>query len=75
MLDGWDPWHLEKYHGECSFEPRLRSGLEMAMWDLCGHLLGGFAPRWNWLPVCKLEIASLYVEQGFSTLKTKAGST
>ena len=90
MLNGWDPWHLEKYHAECTFEPRLRSGLEMAMWDLCGQaagvpvadLLGGIIRPDVELAACMGiqsyeragEIASLYVEQGFSTLKTKAGS-
>ena len=90
FLEGWDPWNIEKYHVESPFEPRLRSGLEMAMWDLCGKaagvpvakLLGGIIRPEVELAACMGiqtyeragEIASLYVEQGFSTLKTKAGS-
>lgn len=90
LLAGWDPWDVEKFHAQSPFESRLRSGLEMAMWDLCGKaagvpvakLLGGIIRPEVELAACMGiqtyeragEIASLYVEQGFSTLKTKAGS-
>ncbi len=67
----------------------VQSGVEMAMWDLLGkacgqplyQLLGGLYRRRIELAACMgirppheaAEIAKLYVEMGFSTLKTKAG--
>ena len=49
FITGWDPYEVERYHLENPFEPRLRCGVEMAMWDLIGKdngqplykLLGG----------------------------------
>ena len=89
-LIGQDPQQIEKYHIECPFEPRLKSGIEMALWDICGKalgvpvatLLGGVIRPEVELAACMGiktyekagEIAQLYVEQGYSTLKTKAGS-
>jgi L-alanine-DL-glutamate epimerase-like enolase superfamily enzyme len=67
----------------------LQSAVEMAMWDILGkvcrqpvyRLLGGLVRREIELAACMgirppheaAEIAKLYVEMGFSTLKTKAG--
>lgn len=67
----------------------LQSAVEMAMWDILGkvcrqplyRLLGGLVRREIELAACMgirppheaAEIARLYVEMGFSTLKTKAG--
>lgn len=67
----------------------LQSAVEMALWDATGkqyglplyRLLGGLCRRDIELAACMgirppreaAEIARLYVEMGFSTLKTKAG--
>jgi L-alanine-DL-glutamate epimerase-like enolase superfamily enzyme len=74
-------WNLDGEH--------LQSAVEMAMWDILGKvcrqplymLLGGLYRREIELAACMgirppqeaKEIARLYVEMGFSTLKTKAG--
>jgi len=88
-LLGRDPLNLEDYHRSCPLETRLKSGIEIALWDICGKaagqpvavLLGGvIRPRVE-LAACmgiqdyqrSGEIAAWCVEQGFSTLKTKAG--
>jgi L-alanine-DL-glutamate epimerase-like enolase superfamily enzyme len=87
---GRDPLNIEAYHRDCPFETRLKSGVEMALWDVAGKaagvplavLLGGIVRREVELAACMGiqtyeragEIARLYVEQGFTTLKTKAGS-
>jgi L-alanine-DL-glutamate epimerase-like enolase superfamily enzyme len=89
-LIGRDPLNIERYHAECPFESRLRSGIEMALWDIAGKaagqplavLLGGIIRERVELAACMGiqsyeragEIAAWYVEQGFTTLKTKAGS-
>lgn len=89
-LIGRDALNIEQYHRECPLEMRLRSGIEMAMWDIMGKvmnqplavLLGGILRPEVELAACMGiqsyeragEIASMYVEQGFSTLKTKAGA-
>ena len=89
-LVGRDPLNLQSFHRDCRLEMRLKSGVELALWDLKGKALG--------VPVVELlggkirdevevaacmgiqtyeragEIASFYVEQGFESLKTKAGS-
>jgi len=89
-LVGRDPLNLNAFHRDCPLETRLKSGIELALWDICGkawgqpvaQLLGGvIRPRIE-LAACMGiqtyeragEIASYYVEQGFTTLKTKAGS-
>ena len=82
--------NLEGFHADCPLETRLKSGIEIAMWDIAGKaagvpvatLLGGILRPRVELAACMGiqtyeragEIASLYVEQGFTTLKTKAGS-
>ena len=89
-LLGRDPRNFEAYHRECPFETRLKSGVELAMWDLAGKaadlpvaaLLGGVIRPEIELAACMGiqsyeragEMAAMYVEQGFTTLKTKAGS-
>lgn len=89
-LVGRDPLNIEGYHRDCPFETRLKSGVEMALWDIAGKaagvplavLFGGILRREIELAACMGiqsyeragEIASYYVEQGYSTLKTKAGS-
>lgn len=89
-LIGRDPLNIERFHAECPLETRLKSGIEMALWDIRGKaagvplavLLGGILRPEVELAACMGiqtyeragEIAALYVEQGFSTLKTKAGS-
>ncbi|MGH7128663.1 MAG: mandelate racemase/muconate lactonizing enzyme family protein, partial [Planctomycetaceae bacterium] len=89
-LIGRDPLNVEAFHRDCPFEERLKSGVEMALWDIRGKalgvpvavLLGGIIRSEIELAACmgiqsyerSGEIAALYVEQGFTTLKTKAGS-
>ena len=89
-LVGRDPLNISAFHATCPFESRLKSGLELALWDIAGKasgvpvavLLGGILRPEVELAACMGiqtyeragEIASLYVEQGYSTLKTKAGS-
>jgi L-alanine-DL-glutamate epimerase-like enolase superfamily enzyme len=81
---------LESFHAACPLETRLKSGIEIAMWDISGKaagvpvamLIGGILRPQVELAACMGiqsyekagEIATLYVEQGFTTLKTKAGS-
>ena len=89
-LLGSDPQNLAQFHQQCPLETRLKSGIELALWDICGKaaglpvaaLLGGILRPRIELAACMGiqtyeragEIAAFYVEQGFSTLKTKAGS-
>lgn len=89
-LVGRDPLNLETFHRDCRLEWRLKSGLEMALWDIAGKaagvpvavLLGGILRAEVELAACMGiqsyeragEIARHYVERGFTTLKTKAGS-
>ncbi len=89
-LIGRDPQNIAAYHRDCPFESRLKSGIELALWDLCGKaaglpvavLLGGILRPRIELAACMGiqsyeragELAAWYVEQGFTTLKTKAGS-
>lgn len=89
-LVGRDPLNVADFHRECRFGTRLKSGVEMALWDICGKaagqplavLLGGILREEVELAACMGiqpyeragEIAAYYVEQGFSTLKTKAGA-
>lgn len=89
-LVGRDPLNLSAFHRDCPLETRLKSGIELALWDLRGkasgvpvaELLGGvIRPRVE-LAACMGiqsyeragELARWYVEQGFTTLKTKAGA-
>ena len=89
-LVGRDPLNIAAFHRDCPFESRLKSGVELALWDIRGkaaglsvaELLGGvIRPRIS-LAACMGiqtyeragEIAAWYVEQGFTTLKTKAGA-
>jgi len=89
-LVGRDPQNIVLFHQTCPFESRLKSGIELALWDICGKaaglpvakLLGGIVRSRIELAACMGiqsyeragEIARFYVEQGFRTLKTKAGS-
>jgi L-alanine-DL-glutamate epimerase-like enolase superfamily enzyme len=86
---GRDPFDLEAWYAENTLGPFLASGVEMAMWDLMGKaanvplykLLGGAVRKRIELAACMgirpydeaKTIARGYVEQGFTTLKTKAG--
>src|SRR5437588_10437862 len=86
---GRDPFDLEGWYAENTLGSYLASGVEMAMWDLIGkatgqplyRLLGGAVRKRVELAACMgirpydeaKEIARQYVEQGFTTLKTKAG--
>ncbi|MDG1894928.1 MAG: mandelate racemase/muconate lactonizing enzyme family protein [Fuerstiella sp.] len=89
-LVGRDPLNIAAFHQDCPFESRLKSGVELALWDIRGkaaglsvaELLGGvIRPRIS-LAACMGiqnyqragEIAAWCVEQGYSTLKTKAGA-
>src|SRR5262245_58916951 len=89
-LIGRDPQNIARFHRECPFESRLKLGIELALWDICGKavglpvavLLGGVLRQRVEVAACMgiqsyeraKEMATWYVEQGFSTLKTKAGS-
>ncbi len=86
---GRDPFDLEIFHAENTLGPYLASGVEMALWDIVGkatgqplyRLLGGAVRKKIELAACMgirpyqeaKEIAKSYVEQGFTTMKTKAG--
>jgi L-alanine-DL-glutamate epimerase-like enolase superfamily enzyme len=86
---GRDPFDVERWYAENTLGSFLASGVEMAMWDLVGHatgqplykLLGGAVRKKIELAACMgmrpydeaKAIARQYLEQGFTTLKTKAG--
>jgi L-alanine-DL-glutamate epimerase-like enolase superfamily enzyme len=86
---GRDPFDLEAWYAENTLGSYLASGVEMAFWDLIGHatrqplykLLGGAVRKRVELAACMgirpyaeaKAIAQQYLEQGFTTLKTKAG--
>jgi L-alanine-DL-glutamate epimerase-like enolase superfamily enzyme len=89
-LIGRDPLNIAAFHRDCPLETRLKSGIELALWDIRGkasgrsvaELLGGvIRPRVE-VAACMgiqtyeraKEFAHWYVEMGFSTLKTKAGA-
>ncbi len=87
---GRDAQNIAAFHRDCPLETRLKSGIELALWDLCGKalgvpvatLLGGVVrPRVEVAACMGIqtyeragEIAAYYVEQGFRSLKTKAGA-
>ena len=87
---GRDAENIVAFHRDCPLETRLKSGIELALWDIRGksagrsvaELLGGVLRSHIELAACMGirsyeragEIATLYLEQGYSTLKTKAGS-
>lgn len=89
-LIGRDPQNLAAFHRDCPLETRLKSGIELALWDICGKaaglpvavLLGGvIRPRVQVAACMGIqsyekagEFARRYVEMGFSALKTKAGA-
>ncbi|MFT5466384.1 MAG: L-alanine-DL-glutamate epimerase-like enolase superfamily enzyme [Verrucomicrobiales bacterium] len=89
-LIGRDPENIVEFHAECPLETRLKSGIELALWDICGKaagkpvhaLLGGRVRDRIAVAACMGiasyeragELAKFYVEQGFGTLKTKAGT-
>ncbi|MEO1973638.1 MAG: hypothetical protein ABGX07_18900, partial [Pirellulaceae bacterium] len=39
-LIGKDPQNITAFHRDCPLETRLKSGIELALWDLCGKSLG-----------------------------------
>lgn len=89
-LIGRDPQNIAAFHRDCPLETRLKSGIELALWDICGKaaglpvavLLGGvIRPRVEVAACMGIqtyeragEFARWYVEMGFGTLKTKAGA-
>lgn len=89
-LIGRDPQNITRYHQECPFESRLKSSIELALWDICGKasslpvavLLGGILRARVEVAACMgiqsyeraKDMAAWYVESGFGTLKMKAGS-
>ncbi len=89
-LIGRDALNLAKFHAECPLESRLKSGLELAMWDIKGkalgvsvaELLGGRLRTEIALAACMgmeepqraAELAMYYADLGFSTLKCKGGA-
>ncbi len=86
---GRDPFDLEGWYAANTLGSYLASGVEMAMWDLMGKatrqplykLLGGAVRKNIELAACMgikpyaeaKAIAQQYLEQGFTTMKTKAG--
>lgn len=86
---GRDPFDIEAWYAENTLGTYLGSGVEMAMWDIVGkatnqplyRLLGGAVRKEIELAACMgirpydeaKAIAKRYLEQGFTTLKTKAG--
>jgi L-alanine-DL-glutamate epimerase-like enolase superfamily enzyme len=88
-LLGRDALNIARFHAECPLESRLKSGLEMALWDIKGkvlgvsvaELLGGMLRTEISLAACMgieephraPDLAGYYVDQGFSTLKCKGG--
>ena len=90
FVDGRDASNIQLYHQECTLEKRLFSGIELAMWDMWGKqtglpvatLLGGALKDRVELAACMGiksyeeagQICSQYVDMGFTTVKTKAGS-
>ncbi len=86
---GRDPFDLEAWYAENTLDLHLASAVEMAFWDVMGHatkqplykLLGGAVRKKIELAACMgirpyneaKEIAKLYLDQGYTTLKTKAG--
>ena len=39
-LVGRDPQNLSAFHRDCRLEPRLKSGVELALWDISGKAVG-----------------------------------
>jgi L-alanine-DL-glutamate epimerase-like enolase superfamily enzyme len=86
---GRDPFDIEPFYADNGLGSYLASGVEMALWDIVGKatkqplykLLGGAVRKRIELAACMgirpydeaKAIAKGYVEQGFTTLKTKAG--
>jgi L-alanine-DL-glutamate epimerase-like enolase superfamily enzyme len=86
---GRDPFDLESWYSENTLGSYLSSAVEMALWDLIGHatrqplykLLGGAVRKQIELAACMgirpydeaKAIARQYADEGFTTLKTKAG--
>lgn len=89
-LVGRDPLNINAFHAECPLETRLKSGVEMALWDIRGQaaglplaeLMGGVLRPDVEVAACMGiqsyeragEMAEWYVAQGFRALKTKAGA-
>ena len=89
-LIGRDPQNIAAFQRDCRLETRLKSGIELALWDICGKavglpvavLLGGIIRARVEVAACmgiqsyekSREFAQWYVEMGFTTLKTKAGA-
>jgi L-alanine-DL-glutamate epimerase-like enolase superfamily enzyme len=89
-LVGRDPLNIHAFHRDCPLEARLKSGVEMALWDIRGKaaglpladLMGGRIRDEVEVAACMGiasyeragELAAWYVEQGFTALKTKAGA-
>lgn len=87
---GRDPLDIEAFHRDCPLDTRLKSGIEMALWDIRGKafgvpvatLLGGIVRPRIELAACMGiqsyeragEIATHYADLGYTTLKTKAGA-
>jgi len=87
---GRDALNIEAFHRDCRLDTRLKSGIELALWDICGKvaglpvavLLGGIIRPQVEVAACMgiqsyekaKEFATRYVEMGFGTLKTKAGA-
>jgi L-alanine-DL-glutamate epimerase-like enolase superfamily enzyme len=86
---GRSPFDIEPWYTENTLGSYLASGVEMAMWDIVGQatrqplyqLLGGAVRKKIELAACMgirpydeaKAIARQYLDQGFTTLKTKAG--
>src|SRR5438477_7866741 len=72
-LVGFDPQNIIRFHQECPFESRLKSGIELALWDICGKsaglpvavLLGGIIRE-------RIEVAACMGIQSYDRAKEMA---
>src|SRR5436190_23650248 len=85
-----DPQNIAAFHQQCPLESRLKSGIELALWDICGKavglpvavILGGIIRERIEVAACMgiqaydrtKNVAVWYVEQQLRTLKNKSAA-